>query len=106
MKNITDYCVPHNIAMTLKQKQFDEPCLGVYQYDFKGNIEIKFFQSGMGHKDLLSNFSDGRWVSYWSGSGRPEYFELEDVYLMPMYEQVVEWLDEKHKIRVDLIHLE
>jgi hypothetical protein len=104
MKNIIEYCVPYEISVHLKQKLFNEPCLGVYQKNFKEEIETRFFKINMGHKDLLSNFSDGIWVHYWEGSGRPNYFELEEVYLMPMYEQVIEWLDEKHKIRVDLTH--
>jgi hypothetical protein len=75
MKNIIDYCVPHSIAMALKQKQFDEPCFAFYSEQ----------------KQLII--------------ARGDCFQSKDnCPTAPTFEQVIDCMDENHKIRVDLTH--
>ncbi len=99
-----DIFVDSKIAKILKEKLFDEPCIGFYEYhDLDKSIRFKKF-SEMGHQDLFSSFDKGRYTSYFVGEGRPKYFELEGVYQRPLISQVIDWLDDVHKIRVDLTH--
>lgn len=101
MKNIF---VDSKIAKILKEKLFNEPCIGFYEYwDIDKSIRFKKF-SEMGHYDLFSSFDKGRYVIACPTSERPNYFELDGVYQRPLITQVIEWLDDAHKIRVDLTH--
>ena len=73
MKNIKDYCVPHSIAMILNQKQFDEPCFAFYSEQ----------------KQLII--------------ARGACFQSKDNFpTAPIFEQVFDWLDKTHKIRISL----
>ena len=71
MKNIF---VDSKIAKILKEKLFDEPCIGVYQYrELDKSMQFRKF-SEMGHKDLFSSFNKGRRTSCFVGEERPKYF--------------------------------
>lgn len=87
MKNIKDYCVPYNIAIILKQKQFDD--LSFCNYNPNGVLFWKF-KSASEDEDYTLDIYD-------IVKQQPEdYIEA------PTYEQVINWLDEKHKIRICL----
>lgn len=93
--------VTYEIALLAKEYGFDEPCIGIYQRDFRGKEEIKLFRD-MGHYELFSNFTIGRWTSFSPNSKRPIYSELKDVALMPLYQQLVDWFREKHDLHISL----
>lgn len=89
MKNIKDYCVPYSIAIILKQKQFDY--LSFCNYNPNGVLFWKFASASEDEDYTISIYD--------IINKQPEdYIEA------PTYEQVISWLDEKHKIRVDLTH--
>jgi hypothetical protein len=66
--------VPYWLALLLKEKGFDEPCLGFYYED---NFEL------WKRKDICGN-SD------------PVFDQVSCS--APLYQQVIDWLREKHKI--------
>lgn len=87
MKNIKDYCVPYSIAIILKQKQFHD--LSFCNYNPNGVLFWKF--------KAASEDEDYTLDIYDIVKQQPEdYIEA------PTYEQVINWLDEKHKIRISL----
>lgn len=70
--------VSYEIAKSLKEKGFNEPCFGYFDPLYK-NLVI--YNSG--NNNLNSEMT---WVS------------------APKYEQVTNWFDDNHKIRIDFTH--
>lgn len=69
--------VSHEIAVRLKTLGFNEPCLGWFPNSNTKKVEFT--------PNVL-------WVHSEGGSNIPA----------PIFEQVINWLDEKHKIRISL----
>lgn len=68
--------VPYEIALKLKEKGFDEPCLGYYS---PHNLNYVY------HDTIYSNI----WEEFkGSNNGLP----------VPLYQQVIDWFREKHKL--------
>ncbi len=76
MKQLQDLFVPYDLAVKIKQKGFNEECLKFYGDD------KKLYQD-----DNITN-----------STVNPDYCSA------PLYEQIINWLDDVHKIRVDLTH--
>ena len=77
MKNITDLFVPYELALKLKEKGFKESCLGWFPNSDTKKVEFT--------PNVL-------WVHSGGGSNIPA----------PIFEQVFDWLDKTHKIRISL----
>ena len=73
--------VPLDIAMILKEKGFDEPCLGWYHQ--RTDSSSKLYIQEVHKKDLL----------YYDNS-----------VLVPLYQQVIDWFRENHKIWINVYH--
>lgn len=69
--------VPYELAIKLKEKGFTEPCLSYYQPNIEGLVN-QFYVSG----------------------DQPEVYEDTEhiITLAPLYQQVVNWLEEKHRL--------
>jgi hypothetical protein len=65
--------VPHEIALKLKEKGFDEPCLGYFDPLYK---KLVIWENG-------STNSTSTWV------------------YAPLWQQVIDWLSDVHNIEVD-----
>jgi len=69
--------IPYELAVIAKEKGFDEPCLGWY---FKKLDNKEFILClGEAHKSNLKNTA----------------------ILSPLYQQIIDWFREKHKISVE-----
>ena len=79
-KEIDKQFVPYDLAIKLKYKGFDKPCLGYHNIAY--GDESLGFSRGSGH----INTSDKKFPS------------------APMYQQVIDWFDDNNKIRIDLTH--
>jgi len=89
--------VPYEIAKQLKQKGFDEPCLGHYQ----DNIEM-FSYKPINGKLNLGFLGECKSEPYkWNST--PKWGVKSQVfYSAPLYQQVVDWFREKHKICIQI----
>jgi hypothetical protein len=90
MKNLF---VPYKIALKLKEKGFDEPCIAEYIMD--GVFSIHAQDAGEDMPPIISEFnaftnSKPNWI--------PEHFKAS----APMYAQVIDWLREKNKLFIIL----
>lgn len=77
MKSISDLFVPFELAVKLKEKEFTEPCLGWFPNSDTKKVEFT---------------PNVRWVHSEGGGNIPA----------PIFEQVFDWLDKTHKIRISL----
>jgi hypothetical protein len=79
--------VPHELALTLKEKGFDEPCLRGYNSAYTEN-----------NKPVLHDFVYGELQT----NTMYEKCRLADVNVCtaPLWQQVIDWLREKHSIDV------
>ena len=68
--------VPYDIAVKLKEKGFDEECMGIWQ-------KPDFLHLG---------------TSYWEG------ITMKKRVRAPMYQQAVDWLREKHNINIGITY--
>lgn len=83
--------VPYEIALQLKQKGFNKPCLAVYRdNDLYFNKLLSGYASD---KDELT--TNSRCDLYTINKERPHYWKTA-----PLIQQVVDWLKEKHKIYI------
>jgi hypothetical protein len=79
--------IPWEIARTLKEKGFREPCLAVYEILVMGELKPKFRSNYNGeglwlnHNTIKKTYKDNDW--YWSA---------------PLYQQAITWLLEEHEI--------
>jgi len=94
--------IPYKESLQLKDLGFDEPCLTMYEENFKGAEKIKWFHD-MGHLERFSNFTNGKWISWSPNPTRPNYYELPDVALRPLYQQVFDWFREEHGLLYSII---
>lgn len=76
MENLSDLFVPYKIALRLKIKGFNEPCLAIYN-----NSSIPFIA---GNTPVFNDKT-----------------EDESIITAPVYEQVVDWFLEKHNILIE-----
>ena len=87
MKNLF---VPYEIALALKEKGFYEPCLGAY-INTCDEIDIE-----------MGNFKEP--ILYISATYNSiEYKNSENIILAPLYQQVIDWFREKHKIQIEIL---
>jgi len=70
--------VPYGLALILKQKDFSEPCFG--KHFVPDSPEFRFRYNTQGHPINYNDGSYGRFIS------------------APMYQQVVDWFRDVHKI--------
>jgi hypothetical protein len=81
-EKISDLFVPYDLSLIAREERFNEPCLGYYVgkdrevYTSNQDVEAPF------NPELNSNV--------W--------------FRAPIWEQIVDWFDKKHKIRIDLTH--
>lgn len=67
--------VTYELSLLAKEKGFDEPCLGYYD-----------------------NAENDVWITI-----TPPYYAVKKhVYLAPLYQQLVDWFREKHKLHLDV----
>lgn len=98
MKNITSYGTPYELSVKLKEKHFNEPCIFVYLTN-ESNNEGKIITA---LETLCSNNpefdSDGykNIDTVINSELLPQYVSI------PLFEQVFDWLDKTHKIRISL----
>lgn len=77
--------IPYELALIAKEKGFDEPCFGLY----KGDQVISV---------------GGHWGMKIGHSMVTNTMEFaDDEILAPLYQQIVDWFREKH--RIDIYHL-
>jgi len=83
--------VPFEICLTLREKGFDEPCRDHWERG-QNDKEWELFTSGewLTKKDLMADYKDA------NGN-------LCGEISAPLYQQVLDWLREKHKIYIELI---
>jgi hypothetical protein len=77
---MTHLFVPYDIALILKNKGFDEICFRAYR-----NTD--------GEKLLMA-------TSEWTNSGNGHYEKVEGYCAAPLYQQVIDWFREVHKIHI------
>jgi len=70
--------VSYEIALQLKEKGFNEPCLASYE---KSNNKIEF--------NIVNS---------------PFQVKTDDIWLTPLYQQVIDWFREKHRIIISVNH--
>jgi hypothetical protein len=82
--------VPHELALTLKEKGFDEPCLRGYNSAYTEN-----------NKPVLHDFVYGELQT----NTMYEKCRLADVNVCtaPLWQQVIDWLSDVHNIEVDAL---
>jgi hypothetical protein len=74
--------VPFGIANKLKEKKFDEPCVCFYK------------------DDEILKAVDQHWGCSISGICKHHGYKIDDLVLAPIYQQVIDWLREKHNIHI------
>lgn len=97
--------VPYGIALQLKEKGFDEPCFAYYDEEVY-NKEL------LSYNEFNLNISGGRNI-YHDGYHSITNSEIDEfgcfcedektnepykIFTAPLYQQVVDWFDEKHHI--------
>lgn len=95
MKNLEELFVSKEIAIKLKEKGFDEPCLAVYR-----GFNLYFDKMISGYASDLSERTD-----FSTNSDFDKYFlvnKTDENYWItaPMLVQVIDWLREKHNIEL------
>jgi hypothetical protein len=76
--------VPYEIALKLKEKGFDEPCLGYYtQYTGIEENAFSIYSNPIKNSDINT----------------PEWYTGKDC-AAPLWQQVIGWLREKHNLRI------
>lgn len=93
MKKITHLFIPYELALKLKEKGFDEECFGHYENE---------------SKQLIINFNNLPLTE--EQSKRPSLYTISHknsvlpqwAISAPVFEQVFDWLDKTHKIRISL----
>lgn len=89
--------VSYELSLLAKEKGFDEPCLGHYQ----DNIEMFTHNSIKGKLNLgflgqcKSEPYDWNNVPNWG-------VKTQKFYSAPLYQQLVDWFREKHKLHLDV----
>ena len=85
--------VPYKIAKQLKETGFSEPCFGRYIYD-EFNFEWYLVQAQQSKPESTAFMFDKNHASY-------------NYVTAPLYQQVVDWFREKHKvvIKIDVCEL-
>lgn len=98
--------VPYNIALKLKEKGFDEPCLSSYWTEDGGNNTSHPYKEGdlelVSKPNLLENIitHPEHWINFSIGGEH-----IADCCVMaPLYQQVIDWFREKHSIYIN-VHL-
>lgn len=87
MKDINNDFVPYEIALELKNKGFDEVCFGCF---VNGRFQYRLRNTNTKLSKILHSKMDRR---------------VPDEYISaPLWQQVIDWFDEVHKIRIDLTH--
>lgn len=83
------YFVPYDIALALKEIGFDEECLGKWTRYNEGDPIDLYPES--------QNFFKGPWFN---GCTNEEYRkgDEKDKVAAPLYDQVIDWFIEKHRI--------
>lgn len=77
--------VPYAIALTLKEKGFDEPCFGFNYVYFKGdNVELKIEPNERTNAYFIKA-------------------DAKECCLAPVYQQVVDWFRDKHSIYIAVL---
>ena len=94
MKNLKDLFVSKEIAIKLKEKCFDEPCLAVYR---GGSLYFDKMISG-----YLCDLSDNTDFSTNSSLDNFLVNKTDENYWItaPMKNQVIEWFRDNHKILI------
>ena len=94
MKNLKDLFVSKEIAIKLKEKGFDEPCLAVYR---GGSLYFDKMISG-----YLCDLSDNTDFSTNSSLDNFLVNKTDENYWItaPMKNQVIEWFRDNHKILI------
>lgn len=82
MNNIKELFVSQELAIELKAKGFNEPC--IMFYDFEN--ELTTFEQDLNEKITLYRSSETRL----------------DFILAPLYEQVINWFDKQYNIQIFL----
>lgn len=82
--------VSYKIAVLLKAKGFDEECIAEYF-----NEQLTFYKNrssiGSGERDILSTHKNSK----------PNHITEELAFCAPLYQQVIDWLCEKHNIKLN-----
>lgn len=81
--------VPYELALKLKEKKFNEPCISFYSKDEKLGFDGKYHSIKDGYKNSTVN---DIWIK--------KYKEDYQCVTSPLYQQVVDWFREKHKIHI------
>lgn len=96
--------IPYELAVIAKEKGFNEPCFAYFQLSHVTE-EYKFFFVGYNDHN-----GDRCWYSNYVGIGlsnsemdRNPVGRLKKCLTSPMYQQIVDWFREKHKIQIKII---
>lgn len=92
--------IPHEIALHLKQKGFNEPCLAKWMLDMKGDTIPHFRYNN--RIALAESVDEGVWfnhngkdVSNLNGNDGKDF-----LWSAPTYEQTKDWFMDKHNIHI------
>lgn len=86
--------VPYTIALTLKEKGFDEPCIAEYLVNKTLSIHEQRTKEYMSEEsDKLTTYTNkhSNWVA--------KYFSCS----APLFSQVCDWLREEHNLNIEVI---
>lgn len=95
MKNLF---VPYHIAKQLKEKGFNEPCLGTYLTE-KSIREGKLYPAEK-DVDVTPQYDEDGYENFViiknsDCDGVPQYMSA------PMYQQILDWFEEKHRLYIE-----
>lgn len=105
MKNAEDKLLPYGLSMRLKEIGYDEPCDASYVTairhkgeDLGCDEEYELRAEGKG--DEIEYFP-GEWIDWhWAKNSIDYIKENEDVCTAPYIDDVIDWLENKHRVLV------
>lgn len=83
MSDLKHLFVPYELAVKLKEKEFNEPCIAYYHEDNKTNL------FNISHNQFSDEFSTVNNNS-------------SHLICSPLYQQVVDWFREKYKLHIEI----
>jgi len=79
MKNLF---IPYKLTVIAKEKGFNEPCLCIWEKKNIYSVQMPSYASGLLFKSIINSEVGNK------------------TYTAPLYQQIVDWFREKHKIKI------
>jgi len=93
--------VCYDIALSLKDLNFEKKCIFFWEIDYTGKPVLKQFQQ-KGFVGLFSSFNDVAIRSCPSIDYKIDYFgsEMKDIAFAPLWQQVIDWFREEYHLDI------